>query len=73
MSSPAQAAANRANAEHSTGPRTDEGKVSGVNYFSLSATTILPHWRQLHSLQSCDVLLNWCWPEQRIRLCRDAT
>ena len=32
MSSPAQAAANRANAQHSTGPRTDEGKARvGMN------------------------------------------
>jgi hypothetical protein len=33
--------------------------VSGVNYFSLSATTIFPYRRQLHSLQNSPRPLHW--------------
>ncbi|MDO8934162.1 MAG: recombinase family protein, partial [Rhodocyclaceae bacterium] len=35
------------------------------NYFSLR--------RQLQTWQIYRALLHWCWPEQRVRLCRDAT
>jgi hypothetical protein len=48
-------------------------RVSGVNYSSRSTTIILPYRRQLPALQSCPLGLDWCWPEQRVRLCRDAT
>ena len=47
--------------------------LSGVNYFSLSTTIIIPYWRQLQSWQSNPLPLHWSRPEQRIRLCRDAT
>jgi hypothetical protein len=48
-------------------------RVFGVNYSSRSATTISPYQRQLQAWRSAPALLHWCWPEQRIRLCRDAT
>jgi len=47
--------------------------LSGVNYFFRSTTTILPDRRQLQALRMPDARLDWCWPEQRVRLCRDAT
>lgn len=47
--------------------------LSGVNYSSRSATTISPYRRQLQAWQSSLAPLHWCWPEQRVRLCRDAT
>jgi lipid-binding SYLF domain-containing protein len=34
--------------------------VSGVNYFSLSATIILPYRRQLPSSHRGSALLHWC-------------
>jgi hypothetical protein len=37
-----------------------EDRVSGVNYFSLSATTIFPYGRQLLCWQSSLGCLNWC-------------
>lgn len=48
------------------------GPVFGVNYFYRSAATISPYRRQLRALRSGVAPLHWCWPEQRIRLCRDA-
>ena len=48
-------------------------RVFGVNYSCRSATTISPCRRQLRALRSGVAPLHWCWPEQRIRLCRDAT
>jgi len=47
--------------------------MSGVNYFSRSATIISPDRRELQALRIRPAVLSWCWPKQRIRLCRDAT
>ncbi|MCL5744363.1 MAG: DUF4338 domain-containing protein, partial [Acidobacteria bacterium] len=47
--------------------------VSGVNYSYRSATTTPPYRRQLQAWRRAAAPLHWCWPEQRIRLCRDAT
>lgn len=49
-----------------------ELRVSGVNYFFRSTTTISPYRRQLQAFAKLISPLHWCWPEQRIRLCRDA-
>lgn len=47
-------------------------RLFGVNYFFRSTTTISPDQRQLQAFPKLISPLCWCWPEQRVRLCRDA-
>jgi hypothetical protein len=54
------------------GSESSMATVFGVNYFYRSTTTISPDQRQLQPFPKQTSPLHWCWPEQRVRLCRDA-